>query len=153
MSYQDRNTAITGWGRATLPMLKREISSLGIRRYSGQMLNFLANKYYRKDQKIRAVGFRMPRHAVFVQKGVGRGYPIAAVGSAPGSRAKNMASRGYKNAAIKRTIGRISNAQKMQRARKPKAWFNPIIDRQLPMLANAVAKHNADIVAKNVFIL
>ncbi|MHB1277258.1 MAG: hypothetical protein ACYC1Q_02555 [Bacteroidia bacterium] len=117
------------------------------------MLNFLKNRYYRKDQKIRAVGFRMPRHAVFVQKGVGRGYPIAAVGSAKGNRAKNMYSRGYKNEAIKRTLGRISNAERMQRARKPKAWFNPIIDRQLPKLADAVAKHNADIVAKNVFIL
>ncbi len=67
---------------------------------------------------IELVSFKFERHGVFVHKGVGRGYPI----SGPGI--------------IKNTTGKRRVAVE---------WFNPIIDKHAPELANQLANVNADI--------
>jgi len=36
--------------------------------------------------------------------------------------------------------------------RQPKPWFNDVMQNRLPILANQVAKTDADIVANNLFI-
>lgn len=152
MSYSERDQAITSWGRETIPQLKREMRSLGIRRYTGAMESYLKNRYYRRENRITSIGVAMPRHAVFVHKGVGRGYPMGSSGKSKGQKALNLLSRGYNKATVARTVGRISNAEKMGKARKPKPWFNPVMDRRIPALASEVAKHDADIIATNILI-
>jgi hypothetical protein len=149
-----RNAAVRGWGKAQIQPLRAEINALGIKSYTGQMRRFLRDRYYKSADKINGIGYKMPRHAVFVHKGVGRGYPISvvqgrALGSSKQSIKKALSEKGYNKAAISKFTSAGLNGKR----RTPKAWFNPIMDRNIPKLADAVAKHDADIVAKNIFIL
>jgi len=68
--------------------------------------------------QIFAVGFSFERHGVFVHKGVGRKYPIE--GPEP----------------VKDPSGKT---------RHPVEWFNPILDRFVPELADKIAEINADL--------
>jgi hypothetical protein len=68
------------------------------------------------------VGFSFERHAVFVHKGVGRGYQ---------SNGKGLVIRTAKYPA------RV-------RERVAVEWFNPVLDRNVPILANELANINAD---------
>lgn len=68
------------------------------------------------------VGFSFERHGVFVHKGVGRGYQ---------SDGKGFVTRTAKYPA------RI-------RERVAVEWFNPVLDRNIPILANELANINAD---------
>jgi len=152
----NRNGAIIKWGKSQIGPLKSEIRGLGIKNYTGQMRRYLRDKYFRYSGKVNGVGFAMPQHAVFVHKGVGRGHPIDAVGGrALGltntKKRKALEAHGYN----KRAVGRfLSPSDKLgAKTRKPKPWFNPVIDRAVPLLANTVAKHNADILENNIYIL
>jgi hypothetical protein len=78
----------------------------------------MRDRYWERGGKIYALGYKMPRHGVFVEKGVGRGHPIG--------------NNGLK--------------------RKPKPWFNPVIEREVVTLGNIAAKHGADIAANRIFI-
>lgn len=152
----NRNGDIIKWGKAQISPLKSEIRALGIKNYTGQMRRFLRDKYFRYNGKINGVGFAMPQHAVFVHKGVGRGYPIdasggKALGLTNSRKRKALEARGYN----KRAIGRfLSMSDKLgAKSRKPKPWFNPVIDRAVPVLADTVAKHNAEILEHNIYIV
>ena len=68
------------------------------------------------------VGFSFERHGVFVHKGVGRGYL---------SDGKGFVTRTAKYPA------RI-------RERIAVEWFNPVLDRNIPILADELANINAD---------
>lgn len=65
-----------------------------------------------------SVGFQFERHGVFVQKGVGRKYPLT--GKQP-----------------------VSNPSGNER--KPYDWFNSLLDKEIPELANKIAEINADL--------
>lgn len=67
--------------------------------------------------EIDTITYSFERHGVFVHKGVGRGYPI----------------RG--GAVIKNPSGKTRVAVE---------WFNPVLDQNLPELANRIAEINAD---------
>ena len=118
--YRQRNEEIKAWGRRNRSLLKSSQKSAGINKYTGALGRYVQDKYRSRFNKIDMVGFRMPRHGVFVEKGVGRGHPISSVGAKLG--------------------------------RKAKPWFNPVLDAQVPKLANIAAKHGADIIAKTIFI-
>ncbi len=68
------------------------------------------------------VGFYFERHGVFVHKGVGRGYQ---------SNGKGFVTRTAKYPA-------------RYRERVAVEWFNPVLDRNIPILANELANINAD---------
>lgn len=74
------------------------------------------------------ISYKFARHGVFVEKGVGRGWPI--------ERIKN-------NTAI------VSSAGK---GRAPKPWFNPLIEKEAARLADILVKDLADASIKNLFI-
>ena len=71
--------------------------------------------------EIDTITYSFERHGVFVHKGVGRGYPISGSG------------------VIKNPSGKTRVAVE---------WFNPILDQNLPELANRIAEINADAVLK-----
>lgn len=152
--YDARNNAIRAWFATQKPLLTTEAKALGIATYSGDFYRMLKAKTYMRQQKIIGGGFGMPRHAIYVHKGVGRGYPIEVAGGQSITRTKaaqKLTDRGYNKTAIANTLA-VSMAGKKNKKRKPKGWFNPIIDRNLPVLANVVASHDADIIATNIFI-
>jgi len=68
------------------------------------------------------VGFSFERHGVFVHKGVGRGY------------------RSNGNGLVIRTAKYPARV----RERVAVEWFNPILDRNIPILADELANINAD---------
>lgn len=78
--------------------------------------------YSKKDQgAINMVAFSMERHGVFVHKGVGRGY--------------NARGNGF--------VTRTAKGP-MERQRIAVEWFNPILDKNVPALADDIARVNAD---------
>jgi hypothetical protein len=152
---QERNAAIRKWGNRNMSLISSRSLGLGIKYHTGQFYNTFKVKYYQADQKVYGIGYRMPRHAIFVHKGVGRGWPIDVAGSSV-TRSKAAASlrnRGYNKTAIISTLAKTLSGKQGGKKRRPKPFFNPIIDRALPELADTVAKHDADLVAKNIFII
>lgn len=152
--YEQRNAVIRTWFNAQVLPLGMNAVHLGIKPYSGAFYNTFKAKTYMRDHKIIGGGFGMPRHAIYVHKGVGRGYPIEIAGRQSITRTKaaqKLQDRGYNKTAIANTLA-VSMAGKQNKKRKPKEWFNPIIDRNLPVLADQVARHDADIIANNIFI-
>lgn len=146
----ERDNVARKWGKSTLSAVKSEAKSLGIRTYTGAFYRYLRDRYYKnRNNVIGAIGFAMPRHAVFVHKGVGRGYPIdAAQGNALGQSASkikaSLRARGFNQTAV--------NSALKGKRRKPKPWFNPIIDRNINQLADELANADANIIAHNLTI-
>ncbi|MBV5313608.1 MAG: hypothetical protein JZU47_09955 [Prolixibacteraceae bacterium] len=68
------------------------------------------------------VGFQFERHGVFVHKGVGRGYQSNGLGFV--RRTAINPPRGQQRIAVE--------------------WFNPVLDKYLPELADGIAEINAD---------
>jgi hypothetical protein len=116
--YYQRDREIQAWGKRSHGRLKTQIKSAGIKKYTGSLSRYMRDRYFRRAGILNAVGFKMPRHGVFVEKGVGRGYP----------------------------------AGHSKLGRKPKPWFNPVMEMEVPRLANIAAKHGVDIAAKRIFI-
>jgi hypothetical protein len=83
-------------------------------------LRYFTKQFYGITETI---SFRFPRYGVYVEKGVGRGWPI--------SRAQSSGGLGK---------------------RKAKPWFNPVLDKAVPDLADRLQKHAADIVSDNMRI-
>jgi hypothetical protein len=78
--------------------------------------------YTRKEvDRIFKIAFKFERHGVFVHKGVGRGYVAAGQGF----------------------VNRIAKGPQV-RQRIAVEWFNPILDQNLPELADRLAAINAD---------
>lgn len=78
--------------------------------------------YTKKDfGAITKVAFKFERHGVFVHKGVGRGY--------------NARGNGF--------VMRTAKGEQ-ERPRIAVEWFNPVLDKYLPELADNLAKVNAD---------
>lgn len=106
------NKRITNWATKTRTELVREIYVQGIRHTRESpspqaAINSITQKT-RKDPfgLINRIGYIIPRHMIYVHKGVGRGTPIEKVG---------------------------------QTSRKPKPWFNPVVERRIGELADIVA--------------
>jgi len=103
------------------------------------------NMSYRTHQdygQVDGVGFRFERHGVFVHKGVGRGYVMVGGMVVRGfhvrSEVKNYAKGKNRSADPVLLIG--------PGIRKPVEWFNPVLDKYVPELADKVVEMNADAV-------
>ena len=101
------------------------------------------NMSYRTHQdygQVDGVGYSFERHGVFVHKGVGRGYVMVGDtvvrGYHPKTEVKKYANRKNRSANAVLFIG--------PGIRKPVEWFNPVLDKYVPELADNVAKMNAD---------
>lgn len=79
----------------------------------------IRSKTREHDGEIDVITYQFERHGVFVHKGVGRGYPIKG------------------SMIIKTPSGK---------SRVAVEWFNPILDDEMPKLANMIATINADAV-------
>lgn len=127
-----------------MPKGKEGAVTRGVNRYRSRTEYKLKdNMSYRthKDYgQVDGVGFQFERHGVFVHKGVGRGYVMVGGmvvrGYKPGSEAKRYAASKNREAKPTLLIG--------PGIRKPVEWFNPVLDKHVPELADNVAKMNAD---------
>jgi hypothetical protein len=86
VNYDSANSRIVGWSKNTLQLLKGEINALGIRHAANSRSPKAAEKSLvartpKKAGLIERVSYIMPRHMIYVHKGVGRGTKISQVGS------------------------------------------------------------------------
>lgn len=147
VDFTERNKAIISWATQTTPELKAQLTRFNIKSYTGAMRRQLKHGFSNRDGNITAVGFKMPRHAIYVHKGVGRGWPAGTQSRSTGKVMQGLLDRGYNPKTAATYAQRLKGKQ-----RKPKPWFNPVIDKRLKNLADAMAKHDADIVAKSILI-
>jgi hypothetical protein len=83
----------------------------------GKLADSITSRTGKHLETIERISFNFERHGVFVHKGVGRGYPSSG----------------------KQKIDNPSG-----KTRKPIEWFNPVIDKYIPELADKIAEINAD---------
>lgn len=86
------NADVRQWAKATLLQIRSEINAQGIVHRENSKSSVPAKEAIKanpgkKDGVTSKVSFKMPRHMVFVHKGVGRGTKISAVGTT-GRKAK-----------------------------------------------------------------
>ncbi len=101
--------------------------------------NLLYNPRYFYGQ-IDSVSYSFERHGVFVHKGVGRGYIVVGNtvvrGRRPGNALKKLAKANGREAQSVILSGPVR--------RQPVDWFNIIIDKNVPELADKIAELNAN---------
>lgn len=123
-TFDQVNKDIKKWAGRTRQELVNEISTQGITHRENSPSPKPAKQSIRQSTRqsqgiINRVGYNIPRHMVYVHKGVGRGTPIEKVG---------------------------------QTNRKPKPWFNPVIDRRIDELADIVAEGLGSAIINNLLI-
>ena len=89
----------------------------GFSRTEGKLAQSIKSKTKKSYGAVEMISFTFERHGVFVHKGVGRGYPVSG------------------SAIIKNPSGNT---------RKPVEWFNPVIDKYFPQLADKITEVNAN---------
>ena len=92
-------------------------------RQEGKLVNSIKPSTKQSFGEIDTISFSFERHGIFVHKGVGRGW----------EKRGPMVTRTAK--------GKMQNG-----GRNIVEWFNPVIDRNAPHLADRIAEVNADAV-------
>ena len=80
------NQDVSSWSKKARQAMVSEMNALGIVHHEGSRSpvpaqQALKARVSKKDGTASRISFRMPRHLVFVHKGVGRGTKISQVGS------------------------------------------------------------------------
>jgi hypothetical protein len=122
--FTEVNNNIAGWAGDRVLELKAEIQKQGIRHIQRSAsprpsANSLKKSTRKTAGLISRIGFSIPRHMVYVHKGVGRGTTIEQVGNTK---------------------------------RKPKPWYNPVIDKNIDKLADIVAEGIGGSIINNLLI-
>ncbi len=137
------NQEVADWSEKSKQALRVSIKSL-VRRDVSLSDSLKVNLYYdnRYFKEVNRVGFSFVREGVYIHRGAGRGQ-----GGVIGGRwidcHGTMKSRAADSAGLQGT-GK----------RQPILWFDPVIERRLPQLADLVADYSAtmQINATNLFI-
>lgn len=116
---QDLNQEVKAWAKMVRSKARRKLQQVTDKRTKTTQLK---TKLHRTGGEVERVAFNMPRHLVFMRKGVGRKWPM--------SRQE-----------------RSSNG-----ARQPKPFLNPVIEDNVKELADKVQQNRADMATKNIKI-
>lgn len=122
------NQEVKDWTSKTEAIARREMKKLGIGSKgsnTGGVKTFKGRVYSNKFGEASQIGFGMKKHMVFVHKGVGRGYPIE----------------------------KVNNAQQSGNGlRFAKPFLNPVLDKEVPKLADKLVLHAADAAVNSIKI-
>jgi len=125
-ALEEFNEKIKSWGSKVKGALPASISTQGIE--GSQLRRSIKNRYKYEFGEIYRIGFAFARHGVFVHKGVGRGYRMQ--GDTVVKTAKTP--EGFN--------------------RKPKPWFNPVIESYIPELQQIISEYTDKAVLNTVRI-
>jgi hypothetical protein len=108
IKYDVANARIVGWAQSTKGDLVTEIRTLGIRHSDKSKSPKAAERSLtvrtpKKDKLISRVSYAIPRHMIYVHKGVGRGTTIDQVGST------NRVAKPWFNPVIERKIDELAD--------------------------------------------
>lgn len=109
--YAEANAVCVVWTTREQRRLKDSIKSVGAVK-SQKLLNEVKGRTKKRGSRVSHIGFSMPKHGVYVHKGVGRGYEM-----------------------ISGRVVRTATGTPRPKERKPEEWFNPVIEKDLPDLA------------------
>lgn len=137
------NQEVADWSEKSKQALRVSIKSL-VRRDVSLSDSLKANLYYdnKYSKEVNRVGFSFVREGVYIHRGAGRGQG-GMIGGRWIDRHGTMKSRAADSAGLQGTGNR-----------QPILWFDPVIERRLPQLADLVADYSAtmQINAANLFI-
>lgn len=130
------NKDVGQWTSQTRRIMKNEVLRLVISKGPGyKNLQSSVQKYRGEASKL---GFLFPYYMVFVHKGAGRGYG----GNKTGFFSRKNGSKGETN---KASMGKMGTGKRIA-----KPWFNPVIEKRFPELANLVADYKGNSVVLNI---
>ena len=92
-------------------------------RREGKLVNSIKPSTKQTFGEIDTISFSFERHGIFVHKGVGRGWEMSG-----------------------KLVTRTAKGKMKGGGRNSVEWFNPVIDRNAPLLADQIAIVNADAV-------
>lgn len=123
MKTNKTNQTVNAWSAKTRNLMKRQLNTARVGVYSGDLQSKISYVVHRRDNSPWRVRYRFPKQGIFVEKGVGRGYPQ----------------------------NRIANATSLVKNRRvPKPWYNPVLDKMVPELADKLGINLADESAANI---
>jgi hypothetical protein len=119
------NAYLVRWGKGRSMDFRQQFSLLGI---NPGVNTELVHSGYGKNTygEINRISFYMPKVMVYIQKGVGRGWPIHKVG----------------------TAGALAGGK----GRVPKDWFNGPVSKAYPELVETIVNFQADAIVNNILI-
>lgn len=141
LDIEAQNIAVANWFNDTLQDIKnRYISLIRGPERSGDGLDSLKVRTYRTDGEIDHGGFKFNRYLIFPHKGAGRGF-----GGATGSTWYDP--RGLQHSTNPESFGKMNTG-----SRHAEEWMNPVLDEDVPKLADIVAGFKADLAVKQIQI-
>jgi hypothetical protein len=93
------------------------------RRQEGKLVNSIKPSTKQSYGEIDTISFHFERHGIFVHKGVGRGWEMNG-----------------------KLVTRTAKGKMKNGGRNVVEWFNPVIEKKAPLLADQIAVVNADAV-------
>ncbi len=137
------NKDVEEWADQSKQALRVSIKSL-VKRDVYLSDSLRANIYYDRkySKEVNRVGFSFVREGIYIHKGAGRGQG-GVIGGRWIDRYGSLKSRNPESAGLQGTGNR-----------RPIRWFDPVIDKRLPQLADIVADYSAtmQVDATNIFI-
>lgn len=128
------NSDVQAWAIHTTSRLRSNVRMM-VRRDIGLSESVHPNVYYDRKyaKEANRVGFSFLREGIYIHKGAGRNQ-----GGYGGSKWTDK----YGNLKTTRpdSLGRMGTGN-----RRPIEWFNPVIEKELPALADIVANYSADL--------
>ncbi len=118
------NLKVKSWSLKTKAIIRGRISSLS-QKGKGELVKSLRVKYRKHFGLVDRITFSFDRHGVFFHYGVGRGYTRSA-------------------GKVIRKVSSLSADTSPKVLRKPREWFNPILDARFDELSQVVGKYHAD---------
>lgn len=149
IGLEEYNQRLRTWGSALENKIRSAIQML-TSKGKGDLLKSLKFCAFERDGKIDRLTFRFRRHGVFAHQGVGRGYVMigGTIVHVPGYvTKKSIIDYGKKRG---RTY---SPSAKAGLQRKPKLWFNPIVEGDMERLTDIIAEMNSNRAVKATRLL
>lgn len=134
------NRRIGQWVGQTSSRLKQSIASLSSKG-KGELVRSLFGKTKKDFGEIESIVYSFNRYGVFFHKGVGRGYTMSGGRVVRGYRPDSKILRNRRDESKTVILGKPAN-------REPKEWFNPVLDREIPRLANLIGEAKAVLAAQ-----
>lgn len=140
-NVQAQNTEVRGWFKDTMTRIKyRYMALIRSPERSGDGLDNLKHSTKSHYGEVIGGGFRFDRYLVFVHKGAGKGH-----GGSKGSTW--LDAHGQRRRTNPKSFGKMNTG-----ARQAEEWLNPVLDEEVPKLADIVAGFKADAAIKQIQI-
>jgi hypothetical protein len=125
IDWEKYNGELQAWGRKTAAIIRASAGQFTSG--SGELKKSIGVNYGRHGIEIERIGFKLVRHGVFLEKGVGRGYVFNGAG-----------------------VNRIAKSEPEGRQRYAVSWFNRPLSKELPELQEIVRRNTQEAIELNL---